>query len=219
MALLIAQELLLVAYREDGTARGKATELDMALGGALLVELALSGNVELAEKDVVAAGQRQVPAHPELAGALTAIATKPRRPKSWVQRLSKGARRRLLDDLVAQNVLAEQRYRRLGVLPARRYPAVDPGPRLAIETRLRAAVIDGADPDERTAALASMLSAAGLERRAFPQDDRKLVKRRLKEIAEGDWAAAAVRKAIRAAHAATMAAVNAANSASASSGS
>jgi hypothetical protein len=64
-----------------------------------------------------------------------------------------------------------------------------------------------------------MLSAAGLERRVFPQDDRKLVKRRLKEIAEGDWAADAVRKAIRAAHAATMAAVSAANSAAATSGS
>jgi len=39
MALLIAEELLLVAYREDGTAHGKGSELDLALGGALLVEL------------------------------------------------------------------------------------------------------------------------------------------------------------------------------------
>jgi len=62
-----------------------------------------------------------------------------------------------------------------------------------------------------------MIAAAGLERRVFPQDDRKLVKRRLKEIAEGDAVADAVRKTIRAAHAATMAAVSAATTAAASS--
>jgi Golgi phosphoprotein 3 GPP34 len=217
MALLIAEELLLVAYREDGTAHGKGSELDAALGGALLVELALAGNVELTERDVVAAGQPPVPTHPELAAALTAIASKPRRPKSWVQRLAKGARRRLLDGLVERGVLAEEQYRRLGVFAAHRYPATDPAPRLEIEGRLRAAVVDGGQPDERTAALASMIAAAGLERRVFPQDDRKLVKRRLKEIAEGDAVADAVRKTIRAAHAATMAAVSAATTAAASS--
>jgi hypothetical protein len=217
MALMIAEELLLLAYREDGTAHGKGTELDVALGGALLVELALAGNVELTDTDVVASGQRPVPSQSELAAALTAIASKPRRPRSWVQRLAKGARRRLLDDLVARGVLTEQEYRRLGVFPARRYPAADPAPREEIEGRLRAAVVDGEQPDERTAALASMIAAAGLERRVFPQDDRKLVKRRLKEIAEGDAVAAAVRRTIRAAHAATMAAVTAASTSAASS--
>jgi hypothetical protein len=217
MALLIAEELLLVAYREDGTAHGKGSELDIALGGALLVELALAGNVELTDKDVIAAGQLPVPTEPELAAALTAIATKPRRPKSWVQRLAKGARRRLLDDLVARGVLAEEEYRRLGVFAARRYPATDPAAREEIEGRLRAAVVDGELPDERTAALASMIAAAGLERRVFPDDDRKLVKRRLKEIADGDAVAEAVRRTIRAAHAATMAAVTAASTAAASS--
>jgi hypothetical protein len=217
MALLIAEELLLVAYREDGTAHGKGSELDLALGGALLVELALAGNVELTDSDVVASGQRPVPTEPELAAALTAIATKPRRPKAWVQRLAKGVRRRLLDDLVAGGVLTEREYRRLGVFAARAYPVADPAPRQEIAGRLRAAVIDGELPDERTAALASMIAAAGLERRVFPEDDRKLVKRRLKEIAEGDVVAAAVRRTIQAAHAATMAAVTAATTAAASS--
>jgi hypothetical protein len=217
MALLIAEELLLVAYREDGTAHGKGSELDLALGGALLVELALAGNVELTDSDVVPSGQRPVPTEPELAAALTAIATKPRRPKAWVQRLAKGVRRRLLDDLVARGVLTEREYRRLGVFAARAYPAADPAPRQEITGRLRAAVIDGELPDERTAALASMIAAAGLERRVFPEDDRKLVKRRLKEIAEGDVVAAAVRRTIQAAHAATMAAVTAATTVTASS--
>lgn len=221
MALLIAQELLLVAYREDGTAWGRGTELDLALGGALLVELALAGNVELVGSQVMAAGRQPAPAHPELAGALTDVAAKPRRPKSWVQRLARGARRRLLRDLVEHQVLTEERYRLLGVLPARRYPALDPAPKLEIERRLRAALVEGQQPDQRTAALASMLSAARLERRVLPDEDHKLVRQRLREVAESDWLgpySEAVRKAVRAAHAATAAAASAASASAASSG-
>lgn len=221
MALLIAHELLLVAYREDGTAWGKGTELDLALGGALLTELALAGNVELVGSQVMAAGSAAPPTHPELAKALTEVAAKPRRPKAWVQRLARGARRRLLNDLVEQNVLREERYRLLGVLPARRYPAEDPAPRLEIKERLHGALVEGRQPDQRTAALASMLSAAKLERRALPDEDHKLVKRRLREIAESDWLGPysdAVRKAVRAAHAATAAAASAASTSAASSG-
>ncbi|WP_051343230.1 GOLPH3/VPS74 family protein [Pseudonocardia spinosispora] len=221
MALLIAQELLLVAYREDGTAWGKSTELECALGGALLVELALAGNVELVGSQVMAAGTAAPPVHPELADALTRVAAKPRRPKAWVQRLAKGARRRLLADLVEQGVLTEERYRLLGLLPARRYPPVDAGPKREIESRLRAVLVAGQRPDQRTAALASMLSAARLERRVLPDEDHRLVKQRLREIAESDWLgpySEAVRKAVQAAHAATAAAASAASTSAASSG-
>ncbi|WP_037066294.1 GOLPH3/VPS74 family protein [Pseudonocardia acaciae] len=217
MTQLIAEQLLLLAYRPDGTAHGKGTELDMALGGALLTELALDGYLEVEEKEIAAAGGGSTPGNPVLAGALEEIAVKPRRPKACVSRLSKGARRRLLAGLVESGVLTEESRRVLGVFPGKRFPVADPGPREQALGRLRAAVVDGAEPDQRTAALAGLIQAAGLGRRVFPDDDQRAVKARLKELAEGDWAAEAVRKAIRAAHAATVAAISAANAAAASS--
>jgi hypothetical protein len=87
-----------------------------------------------------------------------------------------------------------------------------------IVARLRASVVDGVPPDHRTAALAGLVHAARLGRQVFPDADLRAVNRRLAEIADGDWAADAVRKAIRAAQAATSAAVAAAST-SATSGS
>jgi hypothetical protein len=216
MTQLIAEQLLLLAYRPDGTSRGKGTELDMALGGALLTELALEGYVELIGNRLAAIPDRGRPVHPELAVAFDAAAAKPRAPKGLVPKLAKGTRRRLLAGLVAAGVLTEQPRRVFGVFPGRRFPLADPVPRDEALHRLRTAVIDGQQPDQRTAALASLIQAARLGARIFPDDDRRAVKARLAELAEGDWAATAVRKAIQAAHAATVAAVTAASSASAS---
>jgi Golgi phosphoprotein 3 (GPP34) len=210
MAQLIAEQLLLLAYRPDGTARGKGMELDMALGGALLTELALGGYVEVDDARVTAHGGRSCPEHPALAAALAEIEATPRRAKACVAKLAKGARRRLLAALVERGVLRAEARRVLGVFPGRRFPVADPKPREEALARLRASVVDGAEPDERTAALAGLIQAAGLARRVFPDDDQRAVKARLREIAEGDWAAEAVRKAVRAARAATAAASSAA---------
>jgi hypothetical protein len=186
------------------------------LGGALLVELVLDGNVTLDGADVAAVGNAPAPAAPALAEALALVAAKPGRPKACVQRLAKGAADRARAGLLARGVLVEARGRLLGVFPVRRYETVEPALGEAVLARLRASVVDGARPDERTAALVSLLHAARLGGQVFPDADRRAVRRRLAEIAEGDWAAEAVRKAIRAAQAATSAAVAAATSAAVS---
>lgn len=205
MTQLIAEQLLLLAYRPDGTARGKGTELDMGLGGALLAELAVDGHVEVGEKEVRVNRGRSRPEHPVLAAALAEIEVKALRPRACVLKLARGARREVLAALVGRGVLTEESRRVFGVFPGRRFPVADPAPREEALGRLRAAVIEGAEPDQRTAALAGLVQAAGLARRVFPDDDQRAVKARLKEIAEGDRAAEAVRRAIRAARAATAA--------------
>ncbi len=76
MSLLIAEELLLLAYSPDGTAHGKGTELDCALGGSLLVELVLAGHAELVGSKVQAVGSRPPPDRRELVEILTEVAGK-----------------------------------------------------------------------------------------------------------------------------------------------
>lgn len=216
MTQLIAEELLLLVYRLDGTAHGKTMELDKALGGALLMELALDGRIHLVGKclwPAMDAGRR--PCHPELGKALALVAERPRPPKQLVDKLSAGVRRRLSMELVEAGVLTDGFSWVLGIFPRQRYPVADPGPRKDAMRRLRAAVIEGADPDPRTAALATLILAAGLTRRIFPGEDQRAVKARLRELSEGDWAAEAVRKAVQAAQAAMMAATTSAATAGA----
>jgi hypothetical protein len=216
--MLIAEELLLVASAPDGTSRGKGTELECATGGALLIELVLGEYAELDGKVIRARDGVGAPADPILAEALAATTTTPRRPKVLVRRLSKGTRQRLLSSLVAAGVLADVQYRWLGLFTRHRYPVTAPDAREEVLGRLRAAVVDGQSPSPRTAALASMIGAAGLEKRVFPDADRRVVRRRLRELADGDWAAKAVRDAIAAIHAATVGAAVAASSAATSGG-
>jgi hypothetical protein len=216
MELLLAEELLLVAYTPEGTARGQGAELDCALGGALLLELVLDGHLELDGKLVRATGK--VPTRPMLRAAYDQVAGKPRRPQAWVTRLSKDTRKRLLHRMVEIGVLEDVTYKTLGVFTRHRFPVRNVAARDAVLARLRDVVLDGSEPDERTAGLVTVIGAAKLERRIFPDADRRAVQRRMKEIADAPWAARAVRKAIEAVHAATFAAIGAATAAGADGG-
>ena len=73
-------------------------------------------------------------------------------------------------------------------------------------------LVDGNEPDPRTGALVALLYAVDRAHKTVPHDgvtDRE-VKKRAKEVAEGQWAAKAVKDAIAAATAATVAAMTAA---------
>jgi hypothetical protein len=77
----------------------------------------------------------------------------------------------------------------------------------------------GTRPDERTGALIALLSALDVVPKVVTDAvDRKALKRRAKEIAESDWAAAAVRRAVQDMQAAVTASIVVASTAGATSG-
>ncbi|TDD12726.1 GPP34 family phosphoprotein [Nonomuraea deserti] len=217
MTVTIAEEFLLLAYRDDkGTPLINSTQLDSALAGALLAELAVGGRLDLSDKKVTVTDPSPL-GDAELDATLTRIATegKARKPAWWVQRIQSGKlRKRLLTRLAESGVLAEERGRALGIFPVTRWPEAHPGVEADVRERV-SAVLAGAAPDARTAVLIAIAHAAGLDRKAFPGAS----KQRIKEISEGAWTADAVAKAIAAINAATMAAISAATAAAASSGS
>ncbi|MEW9555997.1 GPP34 family phosphoprotein [Nonomuraea sp. NPDC050783] len=204
----IAEELLLLAHGEDdGKQLISATQLDPALGGALLAELAVEGRVELSDKKLVLTSSAPL-GDDELDATLTRIAEdgKERKPAWWVQRLqSAKLRKRLLTKLAQAGVLTEERGKVLGIFPVTRWPEADPAVEAEVRERV-AAALGGADPDARTAVLIAIMHAAKLDRKAFPGASRQ----RVKEIAEGAWAGDAVAKAIAAINAATVTAITAA---------
>ncbi len=68
-------------------------------------------------------------------------------------------------------------------------------------------LVEGLDPTPRAAALISLLSAVDAAAKVFPDTDRKMIRKRAKEIADGEWAGAAVRKAVDAINSAVFVAV------------
>ncbi len=217
-ALTLPDELVLIAYDDGGKRAGG--QLDLAVAGAVLVELALAQRVNTDHKHLTV-----VDAAPTgdalLDQALARMAgDRPRSAKDWVTRLQKGTREQVLDRLVTAGLLRRQTNRVLGIFPVTRFPDAAPGSSLSPEhelrRRLEAVVLHGQQPTDRTAALIALLHAGGLRAAAFPDAPRRQTERRMKEVSEGSWAGEAVRKAVQEVQAgmtAAMAAVTAATAA------
>jgi hypothetical protein len=218
--MLIAEDLLLLLL-DDETGAPQSSYLSTALGGAVLVELALASYVGVEEGSrwhtakVTPIAGAQPPADAVLAAGLATIAERPRSAQDLVNRLGKGLPESLAERLVEGGILERRDDRLLGLFPRKRWPSVDLAHEQELRRSLTAALVAGQQPDQRTAALIALLSALDRSHQSVDHDGIKAreIKRRAKEIADGDWAAAAVRDAIQAATAAMIAATTAATSA------
>lgn len=160
----LAEELLLLAYDDE---TGKATTsrigLDLGMAAAVLVELALAGRIAYADGNLTVVD-------PTPTGAATPDdvlarinSDTPHSPASWVQRLRHGLRDRILGDLVDRGVVRDVAETELGFIHVHRYPAVDGSVEADTRRRLAAALTGDNAPDERTAALATLVAAVRME--------------------------------------------------------
>ncbi|HEX8627336.1 MAG TPA: GPP34 family phosphoprotein [Catenuloplanes sp.] len=210
----LAEEVFLLAYDDDGVARGTGQHLDFGLAGALLLELALAGRIDVVGRHVAVVDPTPTGDAP-VDAVLRRIGSDrtPRRPKDWVSRLAKGARAPVLRRLIAAGVLRQETDKVLWVFSLTRYPArdgVEPAAETDARSRMRAAVTGTGPVDPRTAALCGLVSALGWDKRVFPGLPRAQVTARLQEIRQGSWAPEAVKKAIEDVQAAMTAATVAA---------
>ncbi|MFD2764032.1 GOLPH3/VPS74 family protein [Micromonospora eburnea] len=215
--LTLADELVLLAYDDAGVNRLGSPALDHGLAGAVLVELALARRVDLVDDRLVVRDAAPT-GHPLLDAALATIGADRRRrsPKDWIPRLAKGLPDEVLAGLVAAGVLRREADRVLWVFPRTRYPSPDGGEppvETAARQRMTAALTVDGPVDARTAGLLALTRAVGLHRRLFPEVPKDRLKSRLDEIAAGDWASAAAKKAIEQTQAALLIATTAATTA------
>lgn len=225
MLLLAEETLLLLTDPVTGRPLTSGERVGLAAAGAVLVELVLSGHLEIAGKGhpLAAPGRvvvRPVPAtgDPVLDESLHRLAldARPRRPQDVLPRLAKGLRDTLHHRLAAAGALRADPVRALGVTWTTRWPAVDPaGPSAALRTRVRDVVAGSRAPDARDATLVAVVHSVGRVPDVVGDVglDRREVRRRAAAIAEGQVGGEAVRRAIAAAEAVT-AAVAAATAAS-----
>jgi hypothetical protein len=152
---------------------------------------------------------------------LAFVAAKPgKRPKDQIGRLSKMLRDQLLAGLAERGVLEADQGKVLGLFPVTRWPAKDARHEAEVRSKLESVLKVGTTPDERTGALIALLSALNVVPKVVTDAvEKKALKRRAKQIAESDWAADAVRKAVSEMQAAVTAAIVVASSTAAASGS
>jgi hypothetical protein len=206
--MLLAEDLLLLVT-DDATGRLSVAgaQVDAGLGGANLVELTLLGKVDVsAEQDQGRRGRIIVrdpspPGDDVLDAALRILVERQgSKPSAVVRPLGKNLRPALYQRLAAGGVLRAGRGRALGIFPVHTWPAQDPGHEAGVRQRVTQALVQTATPDERTAALIALLHALRCEHKVGDprpyQLSRRQLRARAEQIAQGNWASEAVRKAL-----------------------
>ncbi|TIC80729.1 GPP34 family phosphoprotein [Nocardioides sp. GY 10127] len=222
MTTLLADDLLLLLLDQERGTVPVSTTADLALGGAVLVDLALGEHVEAQRRegvwrtDAVRPTDAPPPTDPLLADAFRLVAEKERRPQDVVARLSKGLRPRLAERLAERGLVERVDERVLGLFPRTRWPEVDSRHEEELRRTLHEVLVDGRTPDLRTGALVALLHVADRAHRLVDApgvSDREL-RRRAKAVSEGlvegDWAVSAASAAVAAATSAAVAATTAA---------
>lgn len=208
VVVLIAEDLLLL-LTDDATGKlvMSSTEVDVALGGAMLIELALMGRVGLTGPGAgvragrLAVRERSPTSDPLLDGALAIVATKQgKKPAAAVTALGKRLRPLLHQPLADRGILGNEKGHVLGIFPTQRWPAHDATHESSLRQQLAHALRMAGTDDPRVAALVSLLSALRAVHKVVDPTALGLSKKDLdahaQRIAAGNWGSAAVRRAI-----------------------
>ncbi|KPC59633.1 GOLPH3/VPS74 family protein [Streptomyces chattanoogensis] len=218
MAITLAEEIMLLSLDDESGVPEQRQAAGWAVAGAILLELVLTGRASV-EGKYLELTDRTPTGEPLLDGRMALLdawlrGREKRRVTDWLTKDRGKAANAAVESLCARGVVVEQQHRALGLFLTRRYREADSTPEAELRRRLRAVVLDGAAPDERTAGLVALIHAAKLHRLAFPDVPRRQVADRMAEVASGQWAADSVRAAIRNMQGAVAAAAVAASAAS-----
>ncbi|WP_203076449.1 GOLPH3/VPS74 family protein [Falsiroseomonas ponticola] len=169
MALTMPEEILLLLLDDE---TGKPVGLpgpagDLAVVGAILMELALAGRVDT-DLDSLSVVDPRPTGDAVLDGVLARLGAlgRARTSRGWIQDIAKGAgplRTQLLERLVQQGVLRRVEDRFLWVFPDRRYPKAEGAAAVEeVRARLRHVLLDDSIPDPRDSLLIGLARATGL---------------------------------------------------------
>jgi hypothetical protein len=221
--MLMAEDLLLLVTDDaSGRLSAPAAQVDAGLGGANLVELTLRNKVDLSGEGDQGKPGRIIVRDPSAAGDAVldaaleiVIAHQGKKPSTVIRPLSKNLRQTLYQRLADSGVVRAGQGKILGIIPTHRWPAQDASHEAEVRRLVAQALGQQMAPDTRTGALIALLHALRCEDKIVDPGQYGLSKRELRaraeEIAKGNWASEAVRKAIEEMMAAVVAATTAAS--------
>jgi hypothetical protein len=206
---MLAEHVLMLLYHPvTGRPLVSSSKADLALGGALLVELAGRRRIDLKEPHwltrnrTVVVVDRTPTGDEVLDEALRRIsAQRSARAHVVVSKIAKGVRGRLLKRLAEQGILKSEQRKLVGVIPADAWPAVDVQRAEEHRRGLRQVLAQQRPPTRQEAAVISLLHTVGATVKALGGAglERRGLKQRARTITKADAAAAIVNQALKAA--------------------
>ena len=213
--LRLQEEILLLALRDQEGTIETGSMYSYALGGALLAELLVDGNLSLmgsGKKQKVVMTSDRLLGEPVLDECLARVREdrKSRSPRDWVMKFAglKDLKDRVAEPLVRRGILRQEDARRLLFFSQKKYPEVDPRPEQRLIERMRLAIFtDTQDVPPRLVSLISLAHHTNLLKNVFEKRELKDRRDRLKALTEGSVCGDASKAAVQAVQAAVMVAV------------
>jgi Golgi phosphoprotein 3 len=196
--LTIGEQLLLLAlHDEKGTVVFSAsTALPYGLAGATLLDLYFSNRIAIRQRQVHVIDD--APTGDEILDEVLQLiqgSGKTRDLKHWISRINdrvKDLKGRLADNLVYKEILEQEEHRLLRMFRQSRFPTRDATPEYETRDGIRNIVLWGQEPGDREVALIGLVKACDLVNEIFAKGERKVAKRRIKELTEGEEVGKAV---------------------------
>jgi Golgi phosphoprotein 3 (GPP34) len=201
----LGEDLVLLSVSPADGRISTAQRIGFGLMGSELVRLAASGRITIAANRVVV--QDRTPCgDAELDAALASLAAARRgvRPKTWVSHPRRGICEAYLARLAAADAVRAERGARLGIFPVTRWRIADAARLSGARARMDAIALSAGTVDTAQAAYAGLAHAIGLGALLYRGRENRLVRKRLEQIAKGEWSAGAVTAAGRDADAAAV---------------
>ena len=197
------EELFLLALDDD---RGVVkeypnAELDYAMAGAALMELALANRIDTDPQSLfvvstVPTGNTMLD---NLLKKISAVPD-PKPIQFWLEslvQLGPEIRQQVLAHLIAKKVLKQEKQRILWVFAVRRYPVVNDHEHKEVKARLREVILSSQIPDPRDLVLISLVQACHLFWELFSEDELERVQPRIAALAKMDLIGQSVARSIR----------------------
>ncbi len=211
--MLLAEDLLLL-LTDDRTGKLVAdrTHVDVALGGAQLIDLSLAHRADLDDRSRLVVLDGSPTGDHVLDGALSIVRNyEGKKPRTAIRELAKNLRPLLYDRLASAGVVRAEHGKVLGLFPTTSWPATSVEHESVVRRNLVGQLVQGLTPDPRTAALVALLHALRCTHKVVVPAEhglgRRELDRRAKQLAEGSWGSQAVRQTIDAMTAAVAASV------------
>ncbi|MEU0879850.1 GPP34 family phosphoprotein [Lentzea sp. NPDC005914] len=205
--------MLLLINQRTGRLLADSSSVENALAGAVLIELVNSGRVAFEPNGKKLQIADPTPLKDPFLQESLGRFDKPMKPQRAVERLRKKVRDNVIAQLEGHGVVRVEPRKVLGIFPAKNYVITGDAKVMELRHAVGEVVAGYRGPDAHTGALVTLLHAVKAVHKVFDGDKREMTKR-AKEIAAGDWAGEAVRKAVEAVQAGVVAAAAAAAAAS-----
>ena len=198
---LIDQLTLLALDDEKGTLVADSTAFSYALGGAVIMELALQERIDLSGKKLVVkdrskTGERIIDMYFEF----ILQSGKEKKLSSWVELIGKKGskiKRDTIEKLIDRRILEKKEDKILWVFTYNKYPAQNSRPENMLRRRLYDIIVHSHRPELKEIMLLNLIQSCNLQKEVFGKEQAKTFKRKIETINEYDDLPGVVNKSVK----------------------